>query len=225
VQEVYNRELVQEPGMMGSLAVKMTIEPGGMVSDLRFPLKRVSSEKLTAAVYDQMRSWTFPPAEAQVDVHYRMVFVPSGIDQVSIVKWESLLGDHVVMDQPDKSPPPAVATAVSRPTGKPGEAPSEKISRGGESKPVVSDQASREAEGESASRFVASWYRVTRPSSLYAAPRESATVVTQLRPGKRIWVVGVIDNDWLEVHSMTGRAPGFLSRDSARPEQFERTGS
>jgi len=220
VQGIYNRELVQEPGMMGTLDVKMTIEPGGTVSDLRFPFKRVSSEKLTAAAYDQIRSWIFPPAEARVDLYYRMVFVPSGLDQVSIIKWESLLGDRVMTEQQDAPPPPVVAAtplpaastrspaSVAQPK-QPGEGPA-----GGKSPD--------EPEGESTARFVASWYRVTRPTSLYAAPRESAAVVTQLRPGKRIWVVGVVGNDWFEVHSMTGRAPGFLSRDSARPERLAR---
>lgn len=238
LQEVYNRELAQDPGVMGSLDVRMTIEPGGTVSDLRFPFKRISSEKLTSAVYDSMRAWTFPPAEAQVDLRYRMVFVPAGVDQASIVKWESLLGDRVVMDQRDEVPSPASAE-ISGPVitaapaknpapvaeqKEPGGAPSEKIHREGDNRRALSERTSREPAEGNASHFVASWYRVTRPTKLYSAPRESAEVVTQLRPGKHVWVVGVVGGEWLEVHSVKGRVPGFLNRDNATPERSERAG-
>ena len=33
--------------------------------------------------------------------------------------------------------------------------------------------------------------------------------------------IGIIEEDWLEVHSVKGRRPGFLPRQDAKPEQRE----
>src|SRR5262249_41933921 len=56
LQEVYDQEREQDPNLMGSLDVNLTIAPGGGVSDLRFPLQRITDEKLIAAVFDQIQT-------------------------------------------------------------------------------------------------------------------------------------------------------------------------
>jgi len=80
---------------MGSLEVQMQIEPTGIVSELRFPLQRISSEKLMVAVYDQMRTWRFPPAETPVGLRYRLLFIPPGLEAKSITAWEEKLGSLI----------------------------------------------------------------------------------------------------------------------------------
>lgn len=205
LQDVYERERLHDTSLMGSLDVSLTIEPGGAVSDLRFPRKRVSGERLTASVFDRMRAWTFPPAEHRVQFRYRLLFVPPGIDQASILLWEKQLGSRDVAAEERKTPAP-VATAAT-PVRKP--------------PPVVS---SRPKPVEPTPVPVSGWYRVTSPTLLHAAPRSSSEVVAQLRAGMRVRVVNIVDGTWLEVRSVSNRPPGFLRREDAKPESNERAG-
>src|SRR5262249_42102156 len=113
LQDVYERERTQDPMIMGSLDVQMTIEPNGTVSDLRFPVKRISSEKLTVATYDQMRDWKFTPAEVQVGLRYRLLFIPPGLEADSIAVWEEQLTGRVVVERSEEnSLPRPVETPV-----------------------------------------------------------------------------------------------------------------
>jgi hypothetical protein len=244
LQEVYEQERINDPEVMGNLDVKMTIEPNGTVSDLRFPLKRLSNEKLTAAAYDQMRAWTFPPADASVDLRYRLLFVPPGIDEVSIAVWEKSLAGRMVVDRNEDSwpSPPAAAVPLATEQYPPtAETPGAKKPASGEERQGPRDlAAAKEASAHGDARgmpgpspsarekkkpppkFVPTWYEVTRPSVLYATPNVTAEIITRLSPGKRVWVVNVVNSDWLEVRSVGGRPPGFLPRETARPEPRER---
>jgi hypothetical protein len=240
LQEVYEQERIHDPEVMGNLDVKMTIEPNGTVSDLRFPLKRLSNEKLTAAVYDQMRAWIFPPAEASVDLRYRLLFVPPGIDEVSIAVWEKSLAGRMVVDRGEDSSPSPLATVTPLAAEQfPTETPSAKKPASGEERREPRDVASaKEAsthgdvrgvsdplpvrEKKKPPKFIPTWYEVTRPSVLYATPNVTAEIITRLSPGKRVMVVNVVNGDWLEVRSVSGRPSGFLPRETARPEPRER---
>jgi hypothetical protein len=91
LQAVYVDELQQEPSLMGSLEVKLTIEANGTVSDLRFPHVRLSGQRFKTAIFDHMRAWVFPQAAKQVQLRYRLLFVPAGIDYTAILTWESYL--------------------------------------------------------------------------------------------------------------------------------------
>src|SRR5215203_1756659 len=114
LQEVYDHERVEELGLMGSLDVQITIEPNGEVSDLRFPIKRVSSEKLTTAVYDHMRGWIFSPAESPVDLRYRLLFVPPDFETASILAWEKQLAGRVVFERGEgNASPPSLAPSAA----------------------------------------------------------------------------------------------------------------
>lgn len=239
LQEVYEQERMDDPEVMGNLDVKMTIEPNGTVSDLRFPLKRLSSEKLTAAVYDQMRAWTFAPAEASVDLRYRLLFVPPGIDEVSIAVWEKSLAGRMVVDRSEESsplplatvtplaaeqPPPIAKTPVAKKSAsrkeqqEPRDVTSAKeASTHGNARGVPAPPPPAR-EKKSPPKFVPTWYEVTRPSVLYATPSVTAEIITRFSRGKRVWVVNVVNGDWLEVRSIGGRPPGFLPRETARPE-------
>ena len=207
LQEVYEREREQDPGLMGSLDVSLTIEPGGGVSDLRFPLKRVSSEEITAAVFDHMRAWVFPPAENQVQLRFMLLFVPPGLDQASILVWEKQLGSRAVVDRSGETRPPVTVAAVPAPAKKPSPVGSPRP------KPV-----------ETARAPVSGWYRVTNPTLLHTAPRAASEVVAQLRTGTRVRVVGLVDGEWLEIRSVSNRPPGFLRLEDARPELGEQAG-
>lgn len=235
LQEVYDHERGADPGLMGSLDVQLTIEPNGAVSDLRFPVKRVSSEKLTAAVYDRMREWTFPPADSPVDLRYRLLFVPPDFETASIFAWEKQLAGRLVFERGEENTSPsAFAPPVTAPVVAEQPLPARRDTLQ-EEQQETQDMASvkepspqentREApailpvpEKKRPPKFVPAWYEVTRPSVLYGDPDVSADIVTRLSAGQRVWVVRVIDRDWLEVKSVKGRRPGFLPRETARRE-------
>lgn len=208
IQEVYDQERAQDPSLMGAMDVSLTIEPTGHVSDLRFPLRRVSNERLVSAVFDRMRAWGFPPAEEQVQLRYRLLFVPPGVDVASILTWEKQLGGHVVEDRSDERRV-AAATTPEKMT-----APEKKTTPTPSRAPVAT---SRQPEP---SRSVATgWYRVTAPTALRAAPRSSSEVVARLSRGTRVRVVGLVAGEWLEVRSVKNRQPGFLYQGDAELER------
>jgi len=66
-------------------------------------------------------------------------------------------------------------------------------------------------------------YRVTTLTALRSEPYDDAPVVTQLKSGIRIQVVGAV-GDYLEVHSKNGRAPGYVLRDHAVLVQRDNAG-
>ena len=244
LHEIYDQQLARDPHAMGSLDIRMTIEPNGTISALRFPVKRMSSKKVTEAVYDVMRAWQFLPAEHTVDLRYRMMLVPPDIDLASISKWEKTLANRDEVDRSETIPPTVASASVSSgelssasPTSAVAEKPAERMSpeqqhedsHVGETAVGEEKTESRSAqlgakgsEAERISRFLAQWYRVTRPTTLHRAPDSTAPVVTRLPAGKRVWVIGIVDRDWLEVRSVNGRRPGFLPRQNAKPEQRER---
>jgi len=206
LQEVYDQEREQDPSLMGSLDVNLTLAPGGEVSDLRFPLRRISNEKLITSVFDRMRAWSFPPADEEVQLRFRLLFIPPGVDQASILTWEKQLGSRVQVDRSDER---RVATAAEPTPAK--KAPPRRL-------PAVSPQP-RAAEPSRIA--VSGWYQVVSPSVLRTAPREASPIVVRLRPGTRVRVVGQ-EGEWLEVRSVSNRPSGFLYRADARPEADER---
>ena len=248
LQEVYDHERVEDLGLMGSLDVQITIEPNGEVSDLRFPIKRVSSEKLTTAVYDHMRGWIFSPAESPVDFRYRLLFVPPDFETASILAWEKQLAGRVVFERGEgNTSPPSLAPSAAAPVvaeqplpsgeqtlparkdvlpeeqQEPQVVASAKAASPGKSGREVSS-VSAAPEKKRPPKFVPTWYEVTRPSVLYGAPDVSAEIVTRLSPGHRVWVVKVVNKEWLEVRSVKGRRPGFLPRETARTERRRQAG-
>lgn len=240
LREVYDQELTRDPHGMGSLDVKMTIEPNGSVSELRFPLKRVSSDHLTTAVYDVMRAWQFAPAEGPVDVRYRLLLVPPGMDPASIEQWEQHLANRMERDGSEKRPMPVASTASDKPPIPPAiratKKSEEPTSPGQPQRSVASETGGKEGRpGAGFSRqrasqreaggppsFSAQWYQVTRPTALYVSPHSSAPIVARFHPGKHVWVIGIVDRQWLEIRSVKGRQPGFLPREDAEPDQRRR---
>jgi len=203
----------------------------------------MSSVKLTVAVYDQMRTWRFPPAETPVGLRYRLLFIPPGLEAKSITAWEETLADRSIVDRGAEHPlPPAVTapagiaepplapktpslaeqagTAAKQPDPRAVASARDSVPRRSEQE--VPDLPSPRHEKKSSAPFVPTWYQVTRPSVLYATPQVTAAIVTRLPPGKRIWVVSVVKGEWLEVQSLSGRPPGFLPIETARPERPER---
>ena len=242
IQELYVRELAHDASLMGSIDVKLAIEPNGAVSDLRFPDIRISSERLKTVVFDQMRGWVFPSAAEQVHLRYRLLLVPPDVDAGTILAWETRtkrprngktlrIAAAPALTERSSSSRAAVETpaASSRRTsaselaslpgiGKPppipeleGRVPAQDTETGAETRAV-------EPELESELDTVIGWYRVTHSTVLYNAPHEYADVVAQLRQGMRVRVVDIIEGEWLEIHSVTDRPPGYLRVQHAVPD-------
>jgi hypothetical protein len=194
-----------------------------------------------------MRDWTFTPAAVQVGLRYRLLFIPPGLEADSIAAWEEKLASRFVVERGEDNPPltPAIANSVAaeQPLASEQIAPAEKTVASEEqrepkevalAKDTPLQRSERRVPGppspppvrekKSSAKFVPTWYEVTRPSVLYATPDVTAEIVTRLAPGKRVWVVRILDGEWLEVQSMKGRRPGFLPRETARPEQYEHAG-
>jgi hypothetical protein len=64
-------------------------------------------------------------------------------------------------------------------------------------------------------------YRVTTPTPLRSEPYDDASVVTELKRGIRISVVGAV-GEYLEVRSKKGRDPGYVLKDHAVLVQKEK---
>lgn len=217
IREIYDRERMNEPGMMGSLDVNMTIEPNGGVSDLRFPVKRVSNDRLTSAVFDELRTWTFPPDDLSVQLRFTLLFIPPGIDEASILLWEKRLGSRPVIEKVGEAPPPVIAAAPSPERLSSGE--TAKQHAGAVKKPA--DVVAPRSKPTETAKAVG-WYRILQPTVLRAAPDISSRAVAGLRKGLRVRVVGVVKGQWLEIHSINNRSPGFLRLEDAAPERTER---
>lgn len=218
VREIYDRERAQELGMMGSLDVNMTVEPNGGVSDLRFPVKRVSNDRLTSAVFDELRTWTFPPDDLPVQLRFTLLFIPPGMDEASILLWEKRLGSRPVIEKVGEAPPPVLAAAPS--PEKPSSGETSKQQPASAVKKPAAVVATRPKSAATAK--AAGWYRILQPTVLRAAPDLSSRAVAGLRKGLRVRVVGVVKGQWLEVHSVSNRPPGFLRLEDAAPERAER---
>lgn len=231
LREAYEHERAQEPALMGSLDVSMTVEPGGAVSDLRFPIKRVSSERLTATVFDQMRGWMFPSAELPVQLRFTLLFIPPGMDEASILLWEKRLGSRPVIEKVGETPEPTVVASAQPPGKKKAEEAPEKRSLDSPRSPAAKSPAagrppvppapSRPNKKDASPVELTGWYRVLYPTVLRDHPQTSAAVVTRLRKGVRVNVVNVIKGQWLEVRSIADRPSGFLWWEDAVPEQAE----
>lgn len=262
LQAVYIDELQQEPSLMGSLEVKLTIEANGTVSDLRFLHVRLSAQQFKTAIFDHMRAWVFPPAAKQVQFRSRLLFVPAGIDYTAILTWESYLDGQtgaVGRGEPLRivtAPAPVTQVPASLPASSPASASSPDNWPGTEAeerpepplvaagpklprapaipelhgKPAQAASASDEPAEESAKEPAeesafdpyaqAGWYRVMRATLLYRAPSDSSVVVAQLHQGMRVQAVATVAGDnggeWLEIHSVTNRPPGFVRRQDVK---------
>src|SRR5262249_41863928 len=158
---------------------------------------RVSNEKLTAAVFDYMRTWTFSLALNPVQLRCTLLFIPPDTDQTSILLWEKRLGNRFVEDRGRAMSPPPPLPAVAAAAPMPEKTPP----------PLAS---SRSGPTEAPRVPLSAWYRVTNPAPLHAAPKASSEVITHLRKGTRIQVTALVGGEWLEVHSVNNRPPGFL---------------
>jgi hypothetical protein len=231
LRAVYEQERAQDPALMGSLDINMVIEPNGGVSDLRFPVKRVSHDRLTSAVFDRMRAWMFPPTDLPVQLRFTLLFVPPGMDDASIMLWEKRLGSRPVIERVGESLPPIIAAAALE--KKPGEeAQKEKQAKAPSTiraNPGVAEKrlaTARDPRAKTREDTIPSeitgWYRVLYPTALRSAPQSSARVITQLQGGMRVRVVNVVRGQWLEVRSVSDRPPGFLWWEDAAPERAEK---
>jgi hypothetical protein len=232
LRDVYEHERIQDPSLMGSLDVNMTIEPNGTVSDLRFPVRRVSNDRVTIASFNLMRAWSFTPAELPVQLRFTLLFVPPGVDEASILLWEKRLGNRPVIEKVDESQAPKVVAAATPVEKKAQDEFSKKRSE--ESglqtanrsptavKAPTSEMTSPSAKGKNTPSELTGWYRVLYPTALRTGPQESTDVITRLRKGTRVRVVNVIQGKWLEVRSVSDRPSGFLWWEDAVPEHEER---
>lgn len=211
LRDTYDNERTHEPTLMGSLEVSVTIEPSGAVSEVRFPVKRVSNEWLTSAAFNQIRTWIFPPAELPVLLRFSVLFIPPGVDEASILLWENRLGSRPIVEKGAEAPASTGTVPSLEPERKLSEAAAQEPPQGAA---PVAPPSPETVQGAEPMR----WYRVTKATVLRTEPRESADVVRQLRKGIRVRVVGMVKGRWLEVHSVAKRPPGFLWWRDAEPE-------
>ena len=237
LQELYVHELAQDVSLMGSIEVKLVIEPNGAVSDLRFPEIRMPGQRLKAVLFDHMRGWVFPPAAEQAQLRYRLLFVPPGIDAQTILAWETSLNGRTTgaRDLRVAAAPALTEHGASGASVEPLAASSEPSSASelaalpgiGKPPPIPELEGrlpARELEtSEAESGATIGWYRVLRSAMLYDAPYEYAGVVAQLRQGMRIRVVDIIEDEWLEIRSVTDRPPGYLHIQHAAPDETHQT--
>ncbi|MGE0683156.1 MAG: SH3 domain-containing protein [Candidatus Binatia bacterium] len=231
LRTVYEQERAQDPVLLGSLDINMVIEPNGGVSDLRFPVKRVSHDRLTSAVFDRMRAWMFPPTDFPVQLHFTLLFVPPGMDDASIMLWEKRLGSRPVIERVGESPTPVVAAtalhkeleeeALKEKQGKTPSAIRPKSTVAEKRLATAGDPRAKKREATIPSE-ITGWYRVLYSTALRSAPQSSARVITQLRGGMRVRIVNVVRGQWLEVRSVSDRPPGFLWWEDAAPERTEK---
>ncbi|MBI3757964.1 MAG: hypothetical protein HY267_08305 [Deltaproteobacteria bacterium] len=226
LRDAYERVRAQDPALLGSLDVTMTIEPKGEISDLRFPVKRVSNERLTSAVFDQMRGWIFPQTELPAQLRFTLLFVPPGMDEASILLWEKRLGGRPVIEKTSEASAPVAVAETQAPE----KGAREENGKNLQKKPLapastqasVAGIAARSGKGKNQSEEITGWYRVLYPSVLRAEPQESAAVVARLRKDVRVRVVHVIKGQWLEVRSVSDRPSGFLWSEDAIAERENR---
>ncbi len=210
MRDAYDGERAHEPALMGSLDVSVTIEPSGAVSEVRFPVRRVSNEWLTTAAFNQIRTWIFPPAEQPVSLRFSLLFIPPSVDEAAILLWEQRLGSRPIIEKGAEAPASAATIPSQEPERTIAAAPTQE-------RPQAAAAAPSTPEAVLSAEPVR-WYRVTRNTVLRTEPRESADVVRQLRKGIRVRVVGMVKGRWLEVHSVSKRPPGFLWWRDADPE-------
>lgn len=210
LRDAYDGERAHEPALMGSLDVSLTIEPSGAVSEVRFPVRRVSNEWLTSAAFNQIRTWIFPPAEQPVSLRFSVLFIPPSVDEAAILLWEQRLGSRPIIEKGAEAP----ASASARPSREPERKSAAATTQEQPQAAAVAPSTPEPAQSAEPMR----WYRVTRDTVLRTEPRESSDVVRQLRKGIRVRVVGMVKGRWLEVHSVSKRPPGFLWWRDADPE-------
>jgi hypothetical protein len=192
------------------LDVSVTIEPSGAVSEVRFPVKRVSNEWLTSAAFNQIRTWIFPPADLSVLLRFSVLFIPPSVDEAAILLWEQRLGSRPIIEKGAEAP--ASTAAI------PSREPERTIAAAATQEPPQAVPAAPPNPQPAQDAEPMRWYRVTRDTVLRTEPRESADVVRQLKKGIRVRVVGMVKGRWLEVHSVAKRPPGFLWWRDADPE-------
>jgi hypothetical protein len=245
LQAVYADELQQEPSLMGSLEIQLTIESNGTISDIRFSHMRLSGQRFKSAIFDHMRGWVFSQADKQVRLRSRLLFVPAGIDYTAILTWESYLNGQagpVERGEPLRivtAPVPVIHASPSVPSVEGKETPTPSMVAAAPKLPrapaipelhggLARDESTRE-EPAFDPYAQAGWYRVTQKTVLYRAPHDSSGVIARLHQGMRIQAVATIrergsGREWLEIHSVTDRPPGFVRRQYVKREVQQHAG-
>ena len=84
VQACYARALAVAPWISGRLVVRMTIAPGGEVSEAAVAIGPVDAEALVGCVLSVCRALRFPPAAEETRVDAPFDLVPSGHETVPV---------------------------------------------------------------------------------------------------------------------------------------------
>ena len=230
LRAVYERERRKHSDLMGSVDAHLTITANGNVSDLRFPKSRISDARLLDAIFDPITTWVFPPADSTVQLRATLLFIPPGIDIESVVAWERQVvrtkdaAQREIVLAPSDETPSQEPSAAELPGSPPPKSVSKVVEKRTESAvtpsppPVVKAQTPPPPPPLMGSQAGAGWYKVKRSTALRAEPRTSAALVALLKPGTRVRVVRSVAGRWLEVHSVTGRRPGYLHAADATRE-------
>lgn len=76
IKACYERELKNDEGLRGKVVVGWTIQANGSVSGLRTVRNSTRNSSLSKCIIQNVSRWSFPRAEASLDIEYPFSFKP-----------------------------------------------------------------------------------------------------------------------------------------------------
>ena len=197
LRDLCRQEIANNPKLVGSLILQLTISPAGEVIQLKEVSGRINDGEFKKTVAAEIAKWTFPTVIAEaVTVQCPLLFVQEGMDITTLVHWESLLTGaaqkkmtatvtNVESTQPAKldtptAPPTAIAKAAAV------------VKTGGQE------------------------VRIKYATLLRKEPNFSSLVLTTFTIGTKLTVINR-SGDWLEVKSHHNGPSGYIRKEFVIP--------
>ena len=225
LRNLYQQQMQQKPGLMGSLTLQLSLSPSGQVTKIEELAAQLNDADFKKSVVDEAYKWRFPEASSGVVVvNYPLLFVPPGMDAATLLKREQSIAPKVAeeVETPHNLTPPEeekgstrqlVEPAVKAPTFSEPKTP-----------PVASAPAPKPKQQpaltppppEPSQTVSTVPYETLMETFVYREPREGSPRVALIAAGT-IVNVAAVQGEWLEVRSKRGNPPGFIKRESATP--------
>jgi len=220
----YQQQVKAKPGLMGSITLQLTVSPTGQVTKVEEFASQIKDAEFKKSVVEEAYKWRFPEAASGlVKVNYPLLFLPSGMDVATLVKWEQSIGPRVtepantrevasanqerqLPDQISNSRSTDIPKVVKVTPPPPVASP----------QPIVDPVPTGRRQPEPPQPVITGPYEVLSATFVYREPRENSQTLARIETGTRINVVNV-QGEWLEVRSKQGRPPGFIKKDTAVP--------
>jgi hypothetical protein len=109
--------------LMGSLLIKLTVDPTGTVIRVEPLASLVTNPNFIQSVVADVRSWKFPRGSGEtIEMTVPLLFVPKGMDPETVVQWERKVRSAQEAEislarspVPDKVPVPSVSETIRKP--------------------------------------------------------------------------------------------------------------